>query len=175
MLRIRQATLDDIPYLVRWDHDPAVIACASDDPNAEEAFGADWADEVAGNSDVTCYYVAELDGRPIGAMQVIDPHREPTRYWGDIAPNLRAIDIWIGDAGDRNKGIGAAIMRLAIDRCFADGAAAIVIDPLASNTNAHRFYQRLGFAPVGRRMFGDDDCLIHELTRAGWRAAHSGD
>jgi aminoglycoside 6'-N-acetyltransferase len=46
---------------------------------------------------------------------------------------------------------------------------AIVIDPLASNTRAHGFYQRLGFEPEGRRMFGDDDCLVHRLTRKTWQ------
>ncbi|MEL6831284.1 MAG: GNAT family N-acetyltransferase, partial [Pseudomonadota bacterium] len=33
----------------------------------------------------------------------------------------------------------------------------------------HRFYQRLGFRPIGRRMFEDDDCLVHRLDRADWR------
>jgi aminoglycoside 6'-N-acetyltransferase len=47
---------------------------------------------------------------------------------------------------------------------------AIVIDPLASNTAAIRFYQRLGFVSEGRRMFDEDDCLMHRLTRADWKA-----
>lgn len=172
-LVIRQATQDDAPMLERWDRDPGVIACTTDDPEAEQAFaGAVWSEEIAANSDVTCYYIAELDGRPIGAMQVIDPHREPTHYWGEIEPNLRAIDIWIGDAKDRGKGHGAAMMRAVIDRCFADPEVkAIVIDPLASNTDAHRFYQRLGFKPVAQRKLGDDDdvCLIHRLEREQWK------
>jgi aminoglycoside 6'-N-acetyltransferase len=168
-LVIRQATLGDVGHFERWDVDPDVIACANDDPAAEEAFGAPWADEIAVNSAVSCYYVAELDGRPIGAMQVIDPHLEPTHYWGDIAPNLRAIDIWIGAPEDRNRGLGDAMMRLAIDRCFADGADAIVIDPLASNLRAHRFYERLGFRFVERRSFGDDACFVYRLNRAEWR------
>ena len=47
---------------------------------------------------------------------------------------------------------------------------AILIDPLNSNTDAHRFYQRLGFRPIGRRLFDeDDDCLVHRLDRADWR------
>ena len=46
----------------------------------------------------------------------------------------------------------------------------IVIDPLNSNVAAHRFYQRLGFAVEGRRMFDEDDCLVHRLTRADWEA-----
>jgi aminoglycoside 6'-N-acetyltransferase len=45
---------------------------------------------------------------------------------------------------------------------------AVVIDPLASNVRAHRFYERLGFKPISRRTFGDDDCLVHELTRSDW-------
>ena len=61
------------------------------------------------------------------------------------------------------------MMTRAIDACFTDGqVTAIIIDPLASNTDAHRFYQRLGFRPVERRMFGPDDCLVHRLERAEW-------
>ncbi len=170
-LAIRVATQADVPTLERWDADPSVIACTTDDPDASQAFaGAVWVDEIAGNSDFTCYYIAELDGRPIGAMQVIDPAQEPTQYWGEIERNLRAVDIWIGDARDRNRGHGGAMMRAVIDRCFNDPAVtAIVIDPLNSNTDAHRFYKRLGFKVVGRRLFGEDDCLVHRLDRADWR------
>jgi aminoglycoside 6'-N-acetyltransferase len=49
-----------------------------------------------------------------------------------------------------------------------------VIDPLASNTRAHEFYRRLGFRAVGRRLFGDDDCLVHELTRRDWESTLEG-
>jgi aminoglycoside 6'-N-acetyltransferase len=104
-------------------------------------------------------------------MQICDPQRETSHYWGEIAPDLRAIDIWIGAPADRGKGHGAEMMRLALERCFADPrVTGIVIDPLASNSRAHRFYQRMGFKPVGRRSFGNDDCLVHELTRGDWLA-----
>lgn len=171
-LVLRVGVQSDVPTLDRWDSEPSVIACTTDDPEAEQAFqDAVWSDEIAANSDVTCYYIAELDGRPIGAMQVIDPHREPTHYWGEIEPGLRAIDIWIGAPEDRNRGHGAAMMRAAIERCFDDpDVTAIVIDPLNSNTDAHRFYQRLGFRPVGVRRFGDDVCLVHRLERNAWRS-----
>jgi aminoglycoside 6'-N-acetyltransferase len=64
--------------------------------------------------DVWEYWIAEIDGRPIGAMQLCDPHREPTHYWGEIEPNLRALDIWIGEPDARGKGYGEMMMRLEI-------------------------------------------------------------
>ena len=168
---LRHAVASDAAHLALWDTDPGVIACASDNEDAQFAFGADWAEELAMQSSVFFYLIAEHEGRPIGAMGVIDPHLEPTHYWGDIEPNLRALDIWIGDAADRDRGFGTAMMRAAIDTCFAEpNVTAIVIDPLNTNTEAHRFYQRLGFTPVGRRTFGDDDCLVHRLERADWRS-----
>src|SRR5262245_28777053 len=106
VVRLRPATLADVPHFERWDRDPAVIAATSDDPNAEKAFeGADWAEELAMQSDVFRYYVAELDGAPVGAMLDIDPRDEPTHYWGDIEPNLRALDIWIGEPSARGRGV----------------------------------------------------------------------
>lgn len=169
---LRRAELDDVKWLELWDKDDDVIACSSDDPGAAVAFGGiDWRDELAAQGEHSEYVIAELDGRPIGAMQIIDPHLEPTHYWGEIAPDLRAIDIWIGAPGDRGRGYGTQMMRLALERCFADPrVTGVVIDPLASNERAHEFYRRLGFTPIGRRWFGDDDCLVHELTRERWEA-----
>ena len=108
---------------------------------------------------------------PTGPSPGDDPRREPTHYWGEIEPNLRAIDIWIGDAADHGQGHGETMMRLALQRCFADPAVtAVIIDPLASNTRAHKFYRRIGFVAVGRQLFGEDDCLVHRLTREAWQA-----
>ena len=171
-VRLRPATLADADLLAGWDREPHVIACSTDDPDADIAFGGiDWREELADQSDISFYRIAEAGGRPIGVMQIIDPHREPTHYWGDIEPGLRAMDIWIGPPDALNKGYGTEMMGLAIDQAFADpSVTAVVIDPLNSNAAAHRFYQRLGFRPVGRRVFDEDDCLVHRLERADWEA-----
>ena len=168
---LRPATAADIPVLERWDQEPHVIAATSDDPDQPKAFGdLYWPEELALVCDVYRYFIAEREGRQIGAMLIIDPHLEPTHYWGEIEPGLRAIDIWIGAADDLGKGYGETMMRLAFRLCFADPAVtAIVIDPLAGNERAHRFYRRLGFEPEARRTFGEDDCLVHRLTRGSWR------
>lgn len=175
---LRPATLSDVPVLEKWDLDADVIAATSDDSDALKAFAEDhdWTEELSNQSPVSFFIIAEWDRKPFGAMQVIDPHLEPTHYWGEIEPNLRAIDIWIGEPDQRGKGLGARMMREVIEGCFADpSVTGIVIDPLASNTRAHQFYRNLRFKPVERRMFGDDDCLVFKLTRADWRAMFPGD
>ena len=174
---LRPATPSDVPLLDHWNRQPHVISATTDDQSAEVAFeGTSMADELASQDEHSRYFVAEMAGRPIGAMQMIDPHLERSHYWGEISPNLRALDIWIGEPDCLGKGYGEAMMRIAFQLCFADSnVTAIIIDPLASNVRAHRFYQRLGFKPVGRRQFDDDDCLVHELTREDWRARFNDD
>lgn len=172
-VRLRRATLADAPTLSRWSRDRDVIAATTDDPDADAAFGgADWAEELAADCEHSFHLIAEEDGRPVGAMQVVDPHLEPTHYWGPIEPGLRAIDVWIGDAADRGRGLGARMMREAHALCFADpSVSAIVIDPLESNARAIRFYLRLGYVDEGARLFdGDDRCRVMRLTRAAWDA-----
>ena len=176
LVRLRPARLDDVPTLQAWDREPHVIACSSDDDAADVAFGGiDWPEELAAASPVSFHLIAEVDGRPIGAMQVCDPHLEPTHYWGEIEPGLRAMDIWIGPADALSRGYGAQMMTLAINAAFADPEVkAVVIDPLNTNVDAHRFYHRLGFADVGRRMFDEDDCLVMRLDRAAWHGRGAG-
>ncbi len=165
-VRFRDATAADVELLTYWDSQPHVIAASGEDDKE------DWAHAIATKDDATWFLVAELDGRPIGLVQIIDPARESTHYWGDVAPDLRAIDIWIGEESDLNRGLGTQMMMLALQRCFAaPEVTAVLIDPLASNTRAIRFYRRCGFRDVGPRRFGQDDCLVMRIERADWQAA----
>jgi aminoglycoside 6'-N-acetyltransferase len=160
-VRLRPATVADVETLVRWDSDPDVDASGGDDDEF------DWATEVPRSVGWREILVAEEDGRPVGVTVLIDAAREETHYWGDrVDPGAWAIDIWIGDAGDRNRGIGTLMMREAVERCFgAHGATSVLIDPLESNVGAIRFYERFGFVHEGPRRFGDDDCLVMRFAR----------
>lgn len=162
-MRLRPATSSDLALLAFWDRQPHVIAARGDDGSF------DWRSELPRTPDWRELLIAGLDGRPVGFIQIIDPAREETHYWGNVEPDLRAIDIWIGEEADLGRGYGTQMMRLALDRCFADPAVpAVLIDPLAGNTRARRFYERLGFRCIARRMFGRDDCLVLRLERAEW-------
>ena len=113
--------------------------------------------------------IAEVDGRPVGFIQIIDPALEESRYWGDVPSGLRAIDIWIGEEADLGKGDGMEMMCMALARCFKEPTvSAVLIDPLASNVRAHRFYERLGFKFVERRRFGEDECFVYHLERSSY-------
>jgi aminoglycoside 6'-N-acetyltransferase len=161
-ITLRAATTTDLPLLSKWDEKPHVV---ESDPNDDW----DWEHELGRQVAWREQLIAELDGLPIGFVQIIDPAEEDSHYWGGVPPNLRAIDIWIGEEDYLNQGHGTEIMKQAIERCFAPPeVAAILIDPLLGNTRSHRFYQRLGFAPIERRSFGQDDCLVHRLDRQTW-------
>lgn len=161
-INLRSATPADLALLCHWDEQPHIIAS---DPNDDWG----WAVELKRNPDWREQLIAELNGRPIGFIQIIDPAQEDSHYWGDVPEHLRAIDIWIGAVNELGKGYGTKMMQLALTRCFADPAIeAVLVDPLASNTRAHRFYERLGFQFIEPRRFGDDDCYVYCLSRENW-------
>lgn len=163
MLRLRPATLADLDLLRRWDEAPHVI---ESDPNDDW----NWEQELARTPPWREQLIAELQGRPIGFVQIIDPAREESHYWGDCPSDSRAIDIWIGEEADLGRGFGTRIMQLALERCFSEPAVtAVLIDPLASNARARRFYERLGFTFVEERWFGQDHCAVYRLERAQFR------
>ena len=165
VVSMRLATPTDRAVLESWDELPHVIASGGLDD------GLDWTVELARDADWQEIWVAEVDGEPVGVVQVIDPHREETRYWGDIEPGWRAIDIWIGPAEMLGRGYGTQMMEQALDRCFADPTVhAVLIDPLVGNEGAIRFYRRIGFVEIEDRWFGDDECLILRMDRADWAA-----
>lgn len=160
---LRPATVADLDTLRRWDEAPHVVAS---DPNDDWH----WDVELRRTPRWREQFVAELQGAPVGFVQVIDPREEDSHYWGDeVPPNLRAVDIWIGDARRLGRGYGTQVMRLVLARCFATAAVdAVIVDPLARNDRAHRFYERLGFRRVGPRRFGQDDCIVYRLERSDW-------
>uniref|UniRef100_UPI00404715FE GNAT family N-acetyltransferase n=1 Tax=Roseivirga sp. TaxID=1964215 RepID=UPI00404715FE len=158
-LILRAALPSDLPILEYWDQQKHVIDSDPDDD-------WEWEKELALNPAWRLQLMAELNGEPIGFIQIIDPLEEETHYWGDVAPNLRAIDIWIGEEKNLGKGYGTEMMQLAIEQCFSDPKVTkILIDPLATNTKAHRFYERLGFKFVEERKFYDSECFVYELKR----------
>lgn len=159
---LRDATLNDLSVLQHWDEQPHNIDA---DPESDW----NWQIELTRQPLWREQLIAELDGRPIGFIQIIDPYEEETHYWGPVDKNLRAIDIWIGEKDDLRKGYGTTMMKLALKRCFDNQhTTAVLIDPLVTNLRAHKFYEYMGFTFVEKTTLGEDDCLIYKLTRTQW-------
>ncbi|MGK7895495.1 MAG: GNAT family N-acetyltransferase [Xenococcus sp. (in: cyanobacteria)] len=163
-IKLRPATIADLGLLKYWDEQPHIIAC---DPNDDWH----WAEELKRSPQWREQLIAQIGARPLGFIEIIDPALEEEHYWGDIEPNLRAIDIWIGEEKDLGKGYGTRMMQLALVRCFQDPlVTAVLVDPLANNIRAHRFYESLGFKFIERRWFGQDDCFVYRLVRVDWQS-----
>ena len=161
-MTLRPANIGDLDILTYWDMQQHVIDCDPDDD-------WDWENELRRFPEWREQLIAEIDGRPIGFIQIIDPAREDSHYWGEVADDLRAIDIWIGEKGDLGKGYGTQMMQLALERCFSDHrTSSILIDPLESNRKAIRFYEKMGFQFVEKRQFSSSKCLVYELSRQIW-------
>lgn len=56
-------------------------------------------------------------------------------------------------------GVGAALMRAAVERAMDQGAERLLLGVYAGNARAMAFYRKQGFAPIARRRFqvGDTD------------------
>jgi aminoglycoside 6'-N-acetyltransferase len=164
MIRLRSATVADIEILKHWDNQQHVI---DSDPNDDW----NWDYELSRTPVWREQLIAELDGRAIGFVQIIDPAQEESRYWGAISEEFRAIDIWIGSESDLGKGYGTEIMQQSLARCFLyPEVKGVLIDPLASNARAISFYERLGFRFVEDRRFGDSDCKVYCISRDTWES-----
>lgn len=162
-MQLRKATVQDLPLLKYWDTKQHVIEAGGDEDNV------DWEKELLRNVPWQEILIAEIDNTPIGVIVVIDPKEEETHYWGKIEPNLRALDIWIGEESNLGKGYGTQMMKLVLQHIFTDPQIAeVLVDPLAANTQAHRFYEKLGFKRTEVRKFGRDDCFVYRLERNSW-------
>lgn len=138
---MRDATRDDLPEILRMlADDPLGHAreIVSDPPARAyvEAFEAICADP---NNRLL---VAELEREVVGTLQL------------SFLPGLARGGAWRGQieavrtsSTHRGRGIGGAMFRWAIDASAARGCALVQLTTDASRTEAHRFYDRLGFVP----------------------------
>ena len=89
--------------------------------------------------------VAELDGNVVGTIQVT--------LLIDMSPRARdhmLIENVVVDASMRGQRIGERMMRWAMEEASRLGCDRLQLTSNAVNTDAHRFYERLGFVASHR-------------------------
>ena len=91
-------------------------------------------------------FVAELDGAVVGCLSTSVMHvlHRP-------APVGR-ISMMVIDEAVRSRGIGAALVRVAEEALAAQGCYIVEITSNARRTEAHRFYERLGYERTSVRL-----------------------
>lgn len=84
--------------------------------------------------------VAELDGEVIGTLQLM--FLPSISYQGGTRAQVESVRV---AEGLRGQGIGAEMMKWAIERARQRGCHLMQLTSHKSREDAHRFYERLGF------------------------------
>jgi GNAT superfamily N-acetyltransferase len=137
-LIFRRARKEDVPAIVAMLADDHLGAQREGDPGDErylaafERIDANPADELI---------VAERDGKVVGTMQLT--YLAGLSRLGAERCLIEAVRV---GASTRGQGLGRKMIAWAIDRARARGCAIVQLTSDKSRTDAHRFYDSLGFA-----------------------------
>lgn len=85
--------------------------------------------------------VAEQDGEVVGTFQLTEIQH--LAFGGGRSAVIEAVHV---RADLRSRGLGAAMMRWAIDEARRRGCMRVQLTSNKDRQDAHRFYQRLGFS-----------------------------
>jgi GNAT superfamily N-acetyltransferase len=137
---IRLAERRDIAAIVALFADDAVGGHGDTNdesarPDYEAAFEA-----IAANP-LSHLYVAELGGEVVGTFQTTRVTSMSGRGSSNIL--LSAVQT---RRDMRSKGIGRAMVRYVVEKARTGGAASVQLTSNSQRTDAHRFYEREGFA-----------------------------
>ena len=148
-MELRRVTREDFPLISRWLAEP-LVARWWDDPSIPEAVEAQYGPSVDG-TDPTAVYLGLHEGRPFGLVQVYAFADEPESLaeLSAICPvpaGALSIDYLVGEAADRGRGLGAALIAAAVERGFADhpDARDVLVPVVAGNVASWRALVRAG-------------------------------
>ena len=136
---IRRARRDDIGAIVRMLADDQ-LGATRDDPDDLEPYQRAFADIDADPNHFLA--VVTFDDEPVGTLQLTVIPGLARR--GALRGQIEAVRI---HAEHRGSGLGADLMRWAIDESRRRGCALVQLTSDVARTDAHRFYERLGFVP----------------------------
>ena len=138
-LEIRVATADDLPAIIAMLTDDFLgSARDSVDENGtrlyEDAFARI---EASPDNDV---YIVLMDDRPVGTFQLT--FIPGLAFKGGIRAQIESVRV---DAALRGKGIGARMIRHAVDLARQRNCTLVQLSMNKQRKDSERFYKRLGF------------------------------
>ncbi|MGW0196053.1 N-acetyltransferase family protein [Nonomuraea sp. NPDC003201] len=134
----REARKEDVPAIVAMLADDHLGATREGDPGDErylaafERIDANPYDELI---------VAEQDGEVVGTMQLT--YLAGLSRLGAERCQIEAVRV---AAAARGQGLGGRMIKWAVDRARERGCVIVQLTSDKSRTDAHRFYDNLGFA-----------------------------
>jgi ribosomal protein S18 acetylase RimI-like enzyme len=140
MFHFRKATRDDLP---------AIIALLADDAlgHAREVVS-----DPVDRRYVEAFEAIDADGNQLLAVAVDDANAVIGCLQVSFIPGLSRLGLWRGQiesvrvaAGERGRGLGAEMIRWAIDMCRARGCGLVQLTSDKRREDALRFYEQLGF------------------------------
>ncbi|MCO5224389.1 MAG: acetyltransferase [Thermomicrobiales bacterium] len=143
-ITFRRVDLDrDLPFLFAWLADEDVHHWYDEGEHSLENYRHRFAPEPTVNK-----FIVEIDGTPVGYLQTYWLSDEP-----DYASQLGlehdavSIDVFIGEAAFRNRGLGSTVLRAALSQIvFGEmGAEHACINPAPENIRAIKSYEKAGF------------------------------
>ena len=167
-------TDDDYSLMVRWLADRRVLewVFGRDETYTLARVREEWNPQLLAVQHLWPYLI-ELDGTPIGYLQLVWVHAHAEGYGlaGDPGgtEHAYAFDLWIGEPEQWGRGLGTAACHAAIAALRARGAQRILIDPRVMNERAVHVYTKVGFRTV-KVLPGNElhegigwDCWLMEL------------
>jgi GNAT superfamily N-acetyltransferase len=136
-LDIRRAAAEDIP---------AIVAMLADDPlGAQRESPDDLAPYLTAYERLAAdpnqhLVVAVREGRVVGTLQLtVVPGLSRRGSTRSIIEGVRI------HAGERGSGLGSRLIEWAVEESRSQGCQLVQLTSDATRTDAHRFYERLGF------------------------------
>ncbi|MFJ6772900.1 GNAT family N-acetyltransferase [Kitasatospora sp. NPDC091257] len=137
VLTIRRATADDLPAIVTMLADDP-LGATRESPDDLTPYRAAFA-RLDGDPHQHLV-VADRAGRTVGTLQLtVVPGLSRAGATRTIIEGVRI------HAEERGSGLGTDLIRWAVDRSRELGADLVQLTSDATRTDAHRFYERLGF------------------------------
>jgi aminoglycoside 6'-N-acetyltransferase len=135
----------DWRLMARWLSDPRVLEWyeGRDNPFDEARAATKWSTDAIAEESLDCR-VIEYEGEPIGYLQFY-PVDDAAGYELASASGAWGVDLFIGETGYWERGLGTAVVRGVVAHLLANGAKRIVIDPRTVNHRAIRAYEKAGF------------------------------
>ena len=137
---MREATAADLPAIIAMLYDDET-GRTREDPSVPLDLRYVAAFEAIARDPNQHLIVAELDGEPIGTMQL--SFLPGLSFRGSWRGQIEAVRIASHRRGQR---LGEQMILWAVEQCRARDCKMVQLTSTASRTAAHRFYERLGFA-----------------------------